>query len=160
MTMQTQYQNPTPTTAQNGFSALPNVSDIISLTARLAQVLAEEADLLSAGDIKKVGELQKEKLLLTSALEREKKMIARNPEALQHVSAEDKQDLLSVMEIFNAILAENYRRMLVARDVNSFVVDAIGEVVNEATANSVYDKKARPDHVAREQLSVTLDEKA
>ena len=160
MTMQTQYQNPTPTTAQNGFPTLPNVSDIISLTARLAQVLAEEADLLSAGDIKKVGELQKEKLLLTSALEREKKMISRNPEALQHVSAEDKQDLLSVMEIFNAILAENYRRMLVARDVNSFVVDAIGEVVNEATANSVYDKKARPDHVAREQLSVTLDEKA
>lgn len=160
MTMQQQYRTPQAQPIQAIHANAANVNDIIALTARLAQVLAEEADFLESMNIQKVGELQKEKLLLTSALEREKKLIMKNPNALRDVSAEDKQDLLSVMEIFNAILAENYRRMLVAREVNSRVVDAIGQVVNEATANSVYDKKARPDHVAREQLSVTLDQKA
>jgi hypothetical protein len=148
------------TSAYAPIQAEPSANNIIALTARLAQVLAEEADQLEAMNIKKVGELQKEKLLLTGALEREKKLLERYPGSLASMTEEDKQDLRSVMEIFNAILAENYRRLLVAREVNGRVVDAISDAVNEATANSVYDKKAKPDHVARENLSVTLDEKA
>jgi hypothetical protein len=148
------------TSAYAPIQAEPSVNNIIALTARLAQVLAEEADQLEAMNIKKVGDLQKEKLLLTGALEREKKLLDRYPASLTSMTEEDKQDLRSVMEIFNVILAENYRRLLVAREVNGRVVDAISDAVNEATANSVYDKKAKPDHVARENLSVTLDEKA
>jgi hypothetical protein len=148
------------TSAYAPIQAEPSVNNIIALTARLAQVLAEEADQLEAMNIKKVGYLQKEKLLLTGALEREKKLLDRYPASLTSMTEEDKQDLRSVMEIFNVILAENYRRLLVAREVNGRVVDAISDAVNEATANSVYDKKAKPDHVARENLSVTLDEKA
>ena len=148
------------TSAYAPIQAEPSVNNIIAQTARLAQVLAEEADQLEAMNIKKVGYLQKEKLLLTGALEREKKLLDRYPASLTSMTEEDKQDLRSVMEIFNVILAENYRRLLVAREVNGRVVDAISDAVNEATANSVYDKKAKPDHVARENLSVTLDEKA
>lgn len=133
---------------------------LIALTARLAQVLAEEADYLEQMNIKMVGKLQKEKLLLTSALEREKKLLTSNPQALRNISDADKQDLQAVFEIFNAILSENYRRLLVAKEVNGQMVAAITEVVEEATVNSVYDKKARPDHIARENLSITLDEKA
>lgn len=160
MTMHGQYQIQPQAATQAQLPSEASVNDIIALTARLAQVLAEEADLLAEMNIKRVGELQKEKLLLTSALEREKKLLAKNPRALHEISEEDRQDLLAVIEIFNTILAENYRRLLVSRDVNAHVVDAIGEVVHEATTNSVYDKKARPDNVARERLSVTLDEKA
>ncbi len=159
----TQYPNVNTQADASRFAPLqaePSANNIIALTARLAQVLAEEADQLEAMNIKKVGELQKEKLLLTGALEREKKLLERHPDSLHTMSEEDKQDLRAVLDIFNAIMAENYRRLLVAKEVNARVVDAIGDAVNEATMNSVYDKKAKPDHAARENLSVTLDEQA
>lgn len=141
-------------------SAAVNMNDIMVLTARLAQVLAEEADMLSQMNIKKVGALQKEKLLLIAALERQKKMLQHNPAATQSMSQQDKDDLRAVIDIFQSILGENYRRLLVARDVNQTVVNAITEVVKETTANHVYDKKGTPDGIARESLSVTLNEQA
>ena len=68
MTMQTQYKTEEQPQVQQGFPSEPKVNDIIALTARLAQVLAEEADYLEAMNIKKVGELTTRGLMTPAGL--------------------------------------------------------------------------------------------
>ena len=135
------------------------VSDLITLTARLAQVLAEEADLLEEMKISKISDLQKEKQLLTDALESMKKQIHKEPHILDEISEQEREDLRSVVMIFNEILEENYKRLSMARAVNMQVVQAITDVVNETVKQDVYDRKGTAGKPAAETLSVTLNEK-
>lgn len=134
-----------------------NVNDMITLTAKLAQVLAQEADYLQEMKISKIADLQKEKLLLTSALELQKKHLEKDPYIMGHISPEEKEDLRTVVGIFDAILRENHRRLLTAKEVNMRVVEAITDVVTETSNQGVYNEKGAPDAVGRDALSVTLN---
>lgn len=134
-----------------------NMRDLTMLTARLAQILAEEADLLTAMKIKDIERLQKEKMLITNALEMQKRLIESNPSALANLSEVERQDLRSVVQIFQDVLAENHRRLLIAKEVNFKVVEAIAEVVTESNTNSTYDDCGVPS-MAGKALSVTLNE--
>ena len=133
------------------------VNDIIALTARLAQVLAQEADLLQEMKVSKIADLQKEKLVLTAALEMQKKQLDKNPELIQGATEEEREDLRSVIGIFDTILAENHRRLLMAKEVNQRIVEAITDVVTEVSNQGVYNDKGAPDMVGRDALSVTLN---
>lgn len=135
------------------------IPDVITLTARLAQLLAEEADLLEAMNIKRVGELQKEKLMLVSALDALKKQIAKQPELLEEITDEERDDLVQVVRVFNEILEENYRRLSRARAVNQRVVQAITQAVQEATRGDVYDRKGEAGKPVIQTVSMTVNEK-
>lgn len=135
------------------------VEDVIHLTARLAQVLAEEADLLEQMQITRVGELQKEKTMLTHALELMKKQLMKQPEALEEIDAQTRDDLQEVIAVFNQILEENYRRLDVARRVNQRVVEAVTDVIAEQNKREGYDQKGQSGGHHDQALSVTLNEK-
>ncbi len=122
-----------------------DVDSVIALTARLAQVLAEEADLLAEMRVREIEGLQKEKMQLLEALETQKKFIDRNPELMAALSDEECLELAQIIEIFQTVMKENHRRLLIAREVNRKVVEAIKEVVQEANKNGMYDKKGLPD---------------
>ena len=136
-----------------------NVDDVITLTARLAQVLAEEADLLEQMKVSDITNLQKEKIMLTKALELMKKQIARNPDILEEMDEQQRDDLHSVVMVFNEILEENYKRISMARAVNRRIVDAISDVVKEQSTKDTYDKKGQANSPAIDSVCVTLNEK-
>lgn len=127
--------------------ATVDVDSVIALTARLAQVLAEEADLLAEMRVREIEGLQKEKLQLLDALEAQKRFLDRNPHLLHAITDEECMELAQMIEIFQTVMKENHRRLLIAREVNRKVVEAISEVVQEAARNGMYDHKGLPERV-------------
>ncbi len=134
-----------------------DVESVIALTARLAQVLAEEADLLAEMRVREIEGLQKEKLQLLEALEAQKRFLDRNPEIMAEVSDEDCLELAQIIEIFQTVMKENHRRLLIAREVNRKVVEAIADVMADANKNGMYDKKGMPERLAG-NLSMSLNQ--
>lgn len=135
-----------------------DANTVMLLTARLAQVLAAETDLLSAMRVSEIEKLQREKVLLVEALERQKRLIERRPELLSTISDEQALELAQIIEIFQAVMKENHRRLLIAREVNRKVVEAISEAVTEANQHQIYDHKGAPD-TSTGSVSVSLDKR-
>jgi len=135
------------------------VKNVITLTARLAQLLAEEVDLLSEMKVAKIEPLQQEKLFLVAALDAQRKLIDKHPHLLETIPSQDQQDLKEVVEVFNNILAENHRKLLLAKEVNHKIVQAITTVVMQSTKRMVYDDKGLTGIAPFETLSVTLNKR-
>lgn len=131
--------------------------DVVMLTARLAQLLAEEVDLLGDMKIKKIEALQQEKIFLTNALEAQRKLIERHPYMRDTIPSRDKKDLEDVAEVFQNILDENHRRLLLAKEINHKIVQAITEVVKETTQSRTYNGSGYTGTAAFNTLSVTLN---
>lgn len=135
------------------------VQDIVTVTARLAQLLAEEADLLAAMKMKEVEKLQHEKIFLTNALEAKRKLLNQHPHLSETIPSQDKEDLQRVVTVFNDILAENHRRLLLAKEVNHKIVSAIKDVVREQTSTRTYSNDGAKHYAQFQTISVTLDSK-
>lgn len=133
------------------------IQDVITLTARLAQLLAQEVDLLSEMKVGDIEALQEEKLFLVNALDAQRKLLDKNPHLLETIPSQDKHDLQEVVNVFNDILEENHRKLLMAKEVNHKVVEAITRVVRESTASKSYDGKGYNGIAPFETLSVTLN---
>jgi len=147
--------------AIDGFEINPqeiSVPNIMAVTARLAQVLAQEADFLAGMNIQEIPALQKEKVWLTKAMELQLKKVKKNPELLDDISDDERDEMEELFTIFDEVKQENYRRLNAAKEVNQRVVEAIAEVVNEQSKKGTYDEEGNPDYqdIA---LSVTLNEK-
>ena len=134
-----------------------NVENVIVLTARLAQVLAEEADLLADMRVSAIEGLQREKNLLAGALAKQKKLFDRFPHKLEEIGYEERERLEQIIEIFDSIMKENYRRLLIAKEVNRKVVEAIADAVSEAHAQALYNNKGVVGQTGPEAVSVTVD---
>lgn len=135
-----------------------DVNDIIAVSARLAHILAQEADLLEDMKVSKIAGLQEEKRLLTNALEAMKKQVAKDRSIVEDITQEERENLVNVVTVFNEILDENYRRLAMARAVNHKIVQAITEVAQESTKNDLYDRKGESNKTGMESVSVTLNE--
>jgi len=133
------------------------IQDVITLTARLAQLLAEEVDLLGDMKVSKIEALQQEKLFLVSALEAQRKLVDKHPHLLETIPSQDKKDLQEVVDVFNEILEENHRKLLMAKEVNHKIVEAITAVVKENTQSRAYGAKGVTTNIPYETLSVTLN---
>lgn len=134
-----------------------NLPDITALSARLAHILALEADMLKDMKVSEIEPLQKEKQLLTSALEAQKKLLERNPDILKGASAEEKSKFKKVVAAFNHVLKENHRRLRMAKEVNRKVVEAIAEVANADATRHVYNGNGMSEHIKPGMLSLTLN---
>lgn len=137
--------------------AVLSMPDIIAMVARLAQVLAEEADLLEEMKIPELEKLQPEKIRLTTALDRQRQLLHKNPDLLSAVSAEERAEFKGVSEIFEVIMKENHRRLLMAREINLKVVQAITEVVAENNGNKIYNAGGGSELPRPASISVTLN---
>jgi flagellar biosynthesis/type III secretory pathway chaperone len=133
------------------------IQDVITVAARLAQLLAEEVDLLTEMKVNRIEVLQKEKIFLTNALEAQRKMIEKNPLLLETIPSQDKSDMKEIAEVFQNILEENHRKLLIAKEVNHKVVQAIRDVVRESTQSRTYNMNGGSGVAAFNTLSVTLN---
>ncbi len=135
------------------------IQDVVTLTARLAQLLAEEVDLLGSMKLKEVEKLQHEKIFITNALEAQRKLLDKNPNMMEKIPSQDKEDLQRVVDVFNDILQENHRKLLLAKEVNHKIVSAIKEVVRDHTTSKTYGGDGVTHYAPYETISVTLDSK-
>lgn len=135
-----------------------NPRDLITVTARLAQVLAEEVDLLKAMRVKEIEKLQEEKLFLIDALETYKKVLVRHPEISETIPSRDKKDLEAIVDVFEDVLDENRRRLQMAKEVNHQVVKAIREVVTERAETPYYGVNGSRSIAPFERMSITLNQ--
>jgi len=133
------------------------IQDVIALTARLAQLLAEEVDLLGDMKVSKIEALQQEKLFLVGALDVQRRMLDKHPHLLDAIPSQEKLHLKEVVEVFNRILKENHRKLLLAKEVNHKIVQAITDVVRQSTRSRVYNGKGSTPAGAFGTLSVTLN---
>ncbi len=133
------------------------INDVVMLTARLAQLLAEEVDLLGDMKVKKIEALQQEKIFLTNALEAQRKLIERHPYILDTIPSRDKKDMEDIAAVFENILNENHRKLLLAKEVNHKIVQAITDVVKETTLSRTYNGNGVTGPAAFNSLSVTLN---
>ena len=133
------------------------IQDVITLTARLAQLLAEEVDMLSEMKVSRIEALQQEKIFLTNALQAQRKLVERHPALLETIPSQDRKDLEEVVEVFNNILEENHRKLLMAKEVNNKIVEAITAVVKENTQSRNYGIHGKTNNKPYDTLSVTLN---
>lgn len=150
-----------PTTPQSRVETPPpqiKVQDVITLTARLAQLLAEEVDLLGDMKVSKIEALQQEKIFLTNALQAHRKLIDKHPHLIDTIPSRDKKDLEDVVEVFNNILEENHRKLLLAKEVNHKIVQAITNVVKDVNRRKSYDDRGVSGVAPFETFSVTLNQ--
>jgi len=136
-----------------------NIQGVIALTSRLAQLLSEEVQLLGDMKVAKIEELQKEKLFLVKALDAQRILVDKHPNVLETIPSRDKKDLQEVVEIFNHILEENHRKLLLAKQVNQRIVKAISDTVKQQTHKRVYNRKGVTGLNPYETLPVTLNKK-
>lgn len=134
-----------------------NIPALIQVTLRLAQILAEEVDLLDEMRIEEIAPLQDEKQRLTAMLEAQKKVLTRKPELLEQMSEEEHEEFVQVTEIFNQVLAQNHRKLRVARDVNEAIVGAIREGINEQNLKGVYSGRGVTQSTSSTPMSVSLN---
>lgn len=133
-----------------------DVEGIVALTARLSQVLAQEVEFLAEMQIKELEGLQKEKTQLLDALEGQKRHIDSNPHLLTLLSDDDCLELAQIIEIFQGIMKENHRRLLIAREVNLKVTEAIVNAVNKDAKTTNYTKQGSTDS-GQKSISMTVD---
>ena len=133
------------------------IKDVITLTARLAQLLAEEVDMLGDLKVAKIEALQQEKLFLVNALDAQRKILDKHPNLVETIPSQDKKDLEEVVKVFNNILEENHTKLLIAREVNHKIVQAITDVVKQKSMSRVYDGRGVTGVAPFETLSVTLN---
>ena len=146
--------------SQNGKGGEGNftLTDMMAVMGRLAQVLAEEVDCLDSMKIKGMEGLQEEKSRLTRTLTAMKRRLDRTPDLLGEISDEEKAAYHQVADIFNNVMEENRQRLLVAKEVNYRMVQAICDVVEEENRRSGYSHTGGMTHRRDGTSSVSLNE--
>ena len=138
-----------------GQDNLVDVNMLILLISRLAQVLGREVDMLEVMDIKGLSSLQHEKIALVDALEKQKKLIARRPEVLNELNDDMRDNLAELLHIFGAVAHENHNRLMVAKEVNQLVVDAIMDTTHENLRRGLYNEKGF--HAEENSMALSLN---
>ena len=82
------------------------------LISRLAQILAEEVDVLDSMEYDRLAQLQPEKRSLVDALEKQQRLLQRRPQSRMYLADDEREDLEELIIIFNEIMRENHKRLL------------------------------------------------
>lgn len=118
-----------------------SLSDLTALTIRLARVLAEEVDCLAQMKVKDIADLQEEKMRLARTIGLMKGELERNPSVVESFTAEEIESFQQVSSVFDRVLEENRRRLMVAKEINFNVVQAISDVVREEAQRAGYNRR-------------------
>lgn len=153
------HQNIQPT-VQPSVTGDIDVYELITVTARLKDLLVRETAHLKAMEIKEIGRLQEEKQKLTKTMEAYQKLIKARPELVRALDEDSRAELAELTEAFSKAVAENMQRTAVARAVNQRVVQAITDVVTENQHAGTYTKYGTNTAPSGLAVSFNLNERA
>lgn len=140
-------------------SPVAGLSDMVAVMARLAQILAQEVDFLQAMRIKEIETLQEEKRKLTKLLTTMKRDFDRAGVRVGDFAEDQVRAFHEMAEIFNNVLQENQQKLLVAKEINYRVVQAISDVVEEESQRPGYNRRGTKSKARAGAPSVSLNER-
>lgn len=153
------HQN-VPAPIQPAITGDVDVYELITITARLRDILVRETAHLKAMEIKEIAKLQDEKQKLTKLMDAYQKLIKARPELVRMLDEDSRAELAELSDEFSRALTENMQRTAVARAVNQRVVQAIMEVVTEANHAGTYNKYGTAAAPANMAISFNLNQRA
>lgn len=148
--------------------ALPNaallknmsIRELMDATLRLSDLLAEESEIMTSLRFKELPKLHEEKVKLTQLLESYQQVMATNPEFLRQADAKTREELLLLTDDLAVSVEENFRKVSVARAVNSRVMQAINDVMREDHGPSTYGRTGHSYAGDAPALSFNFNQKA
>ena len=133
------------------------LSEITSLLANLAELMADEVDYLKEMKISEIEKFQADKARMLATLENYRRTIMRTPDILKYASDKEKDQYKKVHELFGKIAHENGLRLGVAKEVNAKMLDIIKQAVSEVSASPIYNDSGRKNS-SSESLNMKLNE--
>lgn len=137
-----------------------DVYELITVTARLKELLSRETEHLKRMEVKEMAKLADEKQKLTKIMESYQRLIHQRPELIQALDADSRAELSELTEDFTRVVSENLQRTAVARAVNMRVAQAIMEVVTENQHAGTYNRNGSTGLPANMSVSFNLNQKA
>ncbi|MBC8337881.1 MAG: flagellar export chaperone FlgN [Rhodospirillales bacterium] len=133
------------------------VNDLIVITKRLTGLLERENDALSNRKYSEINEILDEKVTLGRVYESRIMGLADDPTALNEVDGELRDQLRTLGEKVNALIADNSQLLKIGIEANRRVVNMIAEAVKasvpsagtySATGSGALDQQAAAKSVA------------
>ena len=148
--------------------ALPNaailqsmsVDELMDTTLRLSDILAQESELMTKMDFKELPRLNEEKTKLTAVLEIYQHVMATDPSFIKNADDKTREQLILLTDDLAFNVEENFRKVSVAKAVNSRVMQAIMDVMSEQHRPGTYGRNGMASQSHDLALSVNLNQKA
>ncbi|MDX2095116.1 MAG: hypothetical protein SFW64_04170 [Alphaproteobacteria bacterium] len=137
-----------------------SIDGLMQATLRLSDILAEESEHIGARRFKELPRLHDEKLQLTALLENYQRLLASDPGFLRNADEPMREELLLRADDLAFSVEDNFRKVSVARAVNSRVMQAIMDVMSEQHRPGTYGPKGIPAQTGDLALSMNLNQRA
>jgi hypothetical protein len=134
------------------------IADVVLVKKALTTLLAEEASLMEAMQIGKVGELQDRKLKLTGLLERFMRYVVQHSELLVQLTPQEKRELAETSAEFQKTLHANHRALMAARAVNRSIVNCVTQLIAKKDNNPIYNQRGGAFKAYKTPVSLTLNQ--
>lgn len=137
-------------------------SALITVTARLIDVMNREIELLRSMRPSEIETLQAEKIALVQAYDEHIAQLKTDPESVGTIEPVLRDELWRTSRSFETVLAENERALRAAAEVNDRLVRAVVTAAqSQARSHAPYDRSAgravKPTRNGGKALSLTLD---
>jgi len=129
-----------------------------ALTGQLGHVLAKEVEYLRSNRVKEIEPMQREKEKLLVALEAMKQQLEDNPLLMDEADDDALEEFREVAELFEEILIENHRHLVLAREVNARVVEAVRDALQEGQGSAYYNQVGDGRGKGRQALTMGLND--
>lgn len=119
-----------------------SLAEMVQDVRELKELLARETGLLRAMRMAEVKALHDEKLRLVRRLEIQRQLIESDPSLLVRDAAVSAAEFRAMQTELSALLRENYREVVKAREVNHRVAQVIAGALTQHSVRAVgYDKR-------------------
>lgn len=137
-----------------------SVNELMHATLRLSDILAEESEHIDAMRYHELPKLNEEKVRLLSLLENYQRVMAADPSFIRTADERTREELLLRTDDLAFNVEENFRKVSVTRAVNSRVMQAIMDVMNDQQRPSTYGPKGVAASASDLGLSMNLNQRA
>lgn len=137
-----------------------NIQQLLEATTRMSDILVEEGALLTSMRFKELPKLNEEKIKLTVLLESYQQLIAADPSIVKQADPKTREELLLKTDDLAFNVEDNFRKVSVARAVNSRVMQAIMDVMSEQHRPGTYGRNGQSTQSHDLALSINLNQKA
>lgn len=110
--------------------------DLISITSELVDILVQENEALDEFRHDEIGNLIKEKVIISRAYEAHVHELIANPEILTEVAIDVHEKLRGLGDKANQLMSTNARLLKAAINGNKQVMKLVSDAVKQAKANS------------------------
>jgi flagellar biosynthesis/type III secretory pathway chaperone len=137
-----------------------SVDELMDTTLRLSDILAQESVMMDTMQLKDLPRLNEEKMKLTAVLEVYQQVMASDPSFVKKADEKTREQLVLLTDDLAFNVEENFRKVSVARAVNSRVMQAIMDVMSEQHRPGTYGRKGQASQNHDFTLSMNLNERA